>query len=118
MTGDAVFVPASLVYVARPEAEEPATNTVIYPGIAAGTSPEAAERAALEELIERNAVTLKQGVYPATLYKPYRPDRAYRDDFRPDFRAQRRALGRAGHRPWPLPQCPGRVPVPRRAAAL
>lgn len=186
MTGDAVFVPASLVYLARPKAGEPPTNAIIYAGIAAGHSLEDAERAALEEIIERDAITLwwhsgapalalrqppvvrealatpwdsgairyqliafktlldvpvigafledsqhdvvalgtacraepaaaalkalceaiqlrtlslalldpssgvwramEQSIHPVTLYKPYRPDRAYLDDFRPDLR--------------------------------
>lgn len=57
------LVPASLVYVTYPRAEgptraAPVTNPVIVAGIAAGVTRADAECAALEELIERDAVTV------------------------------------------------------------
>jgi len=57
------LVPASLVYVTYPRAEGPTrdaslTNPVIAAGIATGATCEEAECVALEELIERDAVTV------------------------------------------------------------
>jgi ribosomal protein S12 methylthiotransferase accessory factor len=60
-TGSAVWVPASFVYInyyAGALASEPRTNFVLYSGIAAGPGREAAEEAALEELIERDATMI------------------------------------------------------------
>jgi ribosomal protein S12 methylthiotransferase accessory factor len=61
LTERQVLVPASLVYinyyVGRLTAEPP-TNFVMYAGIAAGAGREAAERSALEELIERDATVI------------------------------------------------------------
>ncbi|MGH8885550.1 MAG: YcaO-like family protein [Egibacteraceae bacterium] len=61
-TGERVLLPACLVYItyfrATPPTTEPMTNPALYAGIAAGRSREAAERAALLEVIERDAVTL------------------------------------------------------------
>lgn len=61
-TGERALVPASLVYVtyheASPTAAEPRTNATAYAGVAAGTSRERAEYAALLELFERDAVAL------------------------------------------------------------
>lgn len=59
--GRPTWVPASLVWVnyfVGPRAAEPRTNFVVYAGIAAGTSRADAERAALEEIIERDATEL------------------------------------------------------------
>ncbi len=61
MTGDSVRVPASIVYAnyfSGPRRTEPCTNFVNYTGIAAGPNRDAAERAALEEVIERDATVL------------------------------------------------------------
>ncbi|MGH8885551.1 MAG: YcaO-like family protein [Egibacteraceae bacterium] len=61
LTGGRVLVPASLVwinYFRDRYAGEPRTNFVIYSGIATGQTREDAERAALEELIERDAMTI------------------------------------------------------------
>jgi ribosomal protein S12 methylthiotransferase accessory factor len=60
-TGTACLVPATLVYVTYPRIDGPThtellTNPPMVAGIAAGPSQEAAECAALEELIERDAV--------------------------------------------------------------
>ncbi|NJO81372.1 MAG: hypothetical protein HC828_00520 [Blastochloris sp.] len=62
-TGTERFVPAALVYVTYPRIDGPTrtallTNPPIVAGIAAGQSREAAECAALEELIERDAVMM------------------------------------------------------------
>jgi ribosomal protein S12 methylthiotransferase accessory factor len=60
-SGRPVLVPASLAYLnfRHPTyASEPPTNGVILPGIAAGRSREDAERAAIAEIVERDAVTL------------------------------------------------------------
>lgn len=62
-TGADRLVPAALVYVTYPRIDGPTrtallTNPPIAAGIAAGPSREAAECAALEELIERDAVTV------------------------------------------------------------
>ncbi len=60
-SGQEILVPASLVYInfyVGRLAEEPLTNFVIYSGIAAGAGREAAERSALEELIERDATMI------------------------------------------------------------
>lgn len=60
--GEPVLVPASLVwvtfYTGEPTRAEPKTNFTNYAGVAAGDTPEAAERSALEELFERDAVML------------------------------------------------------------
>lgn len=59
--GEAVWVPASFVYInyyGGALAAEPKTNFVLYSGIAAGPSREEAEQAALEELIERDATMI------------------------------------------------------------
>jgi ribosomal protein S12 methylthiotransferase accessory factor len=56
-----VLVPGSLAYLNFRHgtyASEPATNGVILAGIAAGTSREDAERSAIAETVERDAVTL------------------------------------------------------------
>jgi ribosomal protein S12 methylthiotransferase accessory factor len=58
-----IYVPASLVYPTffspiSPTAHEPRTNSVMYAGIAAGATREDAQRAAIEELFERDAVML------------------------------------------------------------
>jgi ribosomal protein S12 methylthiotransferase accessory factor len=56
--GAPVWLPASLVWVnyfVGPRTDEPRTNFVVYAGIATGTSRRDAERAALEEIIERDA---------------------------------------------------------------
>ncbi len=60
-TGDSVAVPASWVWTSwstGPAAGEPKTHGTIYAGIAAGPSREEAERSALAELVERDAVHL------------------------------------------------------------
>lgn len=60
-SGAPVWAPASLVYInyfTGPHAGAPLTNFVNYAGIACGPTREAAERAALEELIERDATTI------------------------------------------------------------
>ncbi|HBL29017.1 MAG TPA: hypothetical protein DD490_19455, partial [Acidobacteria bacterium] len=60
-TGEAVRVPASFVYInyyGGALAGEPRTNFVLYSGIATGPNREAAEEAALEELIERDATMI------------------------------------------------------------
>lgn len=60
-TGAAVLVPASLVYLNYHQGShraEPATNFLVYAGIACGASLADAERRALEELLERDAVML------------------------------------------------------------
>lgn len=61
-TGGRVLVPASLTWVTfftgEPTRGEPRTNFTNYAGIAAGSSREAAELAALEEVLERDAVTV------------------------------------------------------------
>ncbi|MFJ3616791.1 YcaO-like family protein [Streptomyces iakyrus] len=59
--GEEVLVPASLAYVnyfRGPHATEPPTNYPLLAGTAAGRSPEQARRAALEEVLERDAVTV------------------------------------------------------------
>ncbi|MFG3661003.1 YcaO-like family protein [Streptomyces sp. NPDC047706] len=59
--GEEVLVPASLAYVnyfRGPHCAEPPTNYPLLAGTAAGTSPGRARRAALEEVLERDAVTL------------------------------------------------------------
>ncbi len=56
-----VLLPASIVYVnfyAGPYADEPPTNFVMYSGVACGPSRAEAERAALEELMERDATMI------------------------------------------------------------
>lgn len=60
-TGEPVLVPASLAYINYFLGErmaEPKTNFVVYSGVAAGPSREAAERSALEELVERDATMI------------------------------------------------------------
>ncbi|GAA0423338.1 hypothetical protein Acor_73830 [Acrocarpospora corrugata] len=60
-TGEPVLVPASMVwldYFHGPRAAEPATHSLFYSGIAAGPTRRRAERAALEELFERDATTI------------------------------------------------------------
>ena len=60
-TNEITWVPASVTYInyfTGPCALEPRTNFVMYSGIAAGETREAAERSALAELIERDAVML------------------------------------------------------------
>ena len=61
-TRSTVLVPASLVwgtyFRSEPGASEPWTNGVLYAGIAAGPTRAVAERSALFELLERDAVTL------------------------------------------------------------
>lgn len=60
-TGEPAWVPASLVYpnyFVDALAYEPKTNFVNLSGIAAGAGREDAERSALEEVIERDAVTV------------------------------------------------------------
>lgn len=60
-SGKEILVPASLVYInfyVGRLAQEPMTNFVIYSGIAAGAGREAAERSALEELLERDATMI------------------------------------------------------------
>jgi ribosomal protein S12 methylthiotransferase accessory factor len=60
LTDAAVLAPASLAYInfyRGPYQDEPPTNFVPYAGVAAGPTRAAAERSALEELIERDAVT-------------------------------------------------------------
>ncbi|WP_158581715.1 YcaO-like family protein [Actinomadura spongiicola] len=59
--GGEILVPASLVYVnyfRGARAAEPPTNYPVLAGTAAGTSPPEATVAALEEVLERDAVTL------------------------------------------------------------
>jgi len=59
--GTATLVPASLVYLNYHRAGHvgrPATNVQAFAGIAAGRTVAAATRAALEELLERDAVTM------------------------------------------------------------
>lgn len=59
--GTRVAVPASLVwcnYFVGPRLREPCTNFVIFAGIAAGQNRRHAETAAMEEIIERDAVEL------------------------------------------------------------
>ncbi|WP_242910572.1 YcaO-like family protein [Actinomadura terrae] len=59
--GAEVLVPASLTYVnyfRGPRRSEPPTNYPILAGTATGTSLHQAQRAALEEVLERDAVTL------------------------------------------------------------
>ncbi|MFH0515607.1 YcaO-like family protein [Streptomyces sp. M41] len=59
--GEEVLVPASLAYVnyfRGPHSAEPPTNYPLLAGTAAGRSPEQARRAALEEVLERDAVTV------------------------------------------------------------
>ncbi|MEG3627834.1 YcaO-like family protein [Streptomyces poriticola] len=59
--GGEVLVPASLAYVnyfRGPHSAEPATNYPLLAGTAAGPGPEQAQRAALEEVLERDAVTV------------------------------------------------------------
>lgn len=59
--GSRVLLPASLVYInyfAGALAAEPKTHFVAYAGIATGPSRTEAERAALEELIERDATMI------------------------------------------------------------
>ncbi|MBG0857021.1 YcaO-like family protein [Streptomyces spinoverrucosus] len=59
--GAEVLVPASLAYVnyfRGPHSTEPPTNYPLLAGTAAGTDPEQARRAALEEVLERDAVTV------------------------------------------------------------
>ncbi|MEU1876993.1 YcaO-like family protein [Streptosporangium sp. NPDC020072] len=59
--GSRVLVPASLVwldYFHGPRAAEPPTHALPYSGIATGRGREHAERAALEELFERDATTI------------------------------------------------------------
>lgn len=55
-----VLVPASLVYLNpyRVLKSAPRTNFMIYAGIAAGSSTVSAQRSAIEEVIERDAVTM------------------------------------------------------------
>lgn len=61
-TGERTQVPASLVYVTfftgEPTRREPLTHFTNYAGVAAGATREGAERSALEELFERDAVML------------------------------------------------------------
>ncbi|MFG2972295.1 YcaO-like family protein [Streptomyces sp. NPDC048331] len=60
-TGEEVLVPASLSYVnyfRGTRRVEPPTNYPVLAGTAAGPSPEQARRSALEEVFERDAVTL------------------------------------------------------------
>lgn len=60
-TGERVLVPASLAYInffLGERAAEPRTHFVVYSGVAAGPSREAAERSALEELVERDATMI------------------------------------------------------------
>lgn len=57
-TGRETLVPASLVYLNYRPPDAPVTNLQIYAGIAAGESIEQAERHALEELFERDAMTI------------------------------------------------------------
>lgn len=62
--GTTVLVPASLVHLdfyRGPYAGHPPTNALQYAGIAAGPSRQAAEQAALEELVERDATALWWG---------------------------------------------------------
>ncbi|MGQ0776853.1 MAG: YcaO-like family protein [Pseudonocardiales bacterium] len=59
--GSPLLVPASVVYLnfyRGPYRSEPPTNPLCYAGIATGPNRSAAERAALEELLERDAVAL------------------------------------------------------------
>ena len=61
LTGESVLAPASLVYLNPYRglgSEEPRTNFIIYAGIAAGGSVADAQRAAIEEVIERDATTI------------------------------------------------------------
>jgi ribosomal protein S12 methylthiotransferase accessory factor len=61
VTGERVWVPASLVYVnwnSGVSSYDPPTNPAFYPGIAAGTSLDYAICNALEEVVERDAATL------------------------------------------------------------
>lgn len=60
-TNEMQWVPASITYInyfTGPYAQEPRTNFVMYSGIAAGETREEAERSALGELIERDAVMM------------------------------------------------------------
>lgn len=61
-TGERALVPASLTWVTfftgEPTRVEPRTHFTNYAGVAAGPSREAAELSALEEVLERDAVTL------------------------------------------------------------
>ena len=57
-SGGDTWIPASLAhldYVHGTRADEPPTHSLMYSGIAAGTDRAAAERSALEELLERDA---------------------------------------------------------------
>ncbi len=59
LVAEPVLVPASLVWVNYfhgPREYEPRTNFVVFAGVAAGVSRADAERSALEEVIERDAV--------------------------------------------------------------
>jgi ribosomal protein S12 methylthiotransferase accessory factor len=61
ISGEEELVPASLVYLnyyRGSHTAEPHTNLQVFGGIAAGQSPERAERSALEELFERDATTI------------------------------------------------------------
>lgn len=55
-TGRTVLVPASLVYLNVRDV--PATNPLVYAGIAAGPSPASAQLAALHEIVERDATAI------------------------------------------------------------
>jgi ribosomal protein S12 methylthiotransferase accessory factor len=60
-TGAPVLVPGSLVWVnwfTGPRRHDPPTNFSMLAGLAAGTSPDHAQRSALEELIERDATMI------------------------------------------------------------
>lgn len=57
-TGRETLVPATLVYLNYRPLGAPVTNLQIYAGIATGESAEQAERRALEELFERDALTI------------------------------------------------------------
>lgn len=57
-TGREALVPAALVYLNYRPPGVPLTNLQIYAGIAAGESAEQAQRHALEELFERDALTI------------------------------------------------------------
>ncbi|MBV9688736.1 MAG: YcaO-like family protein [Ktedonobacteraceae bacterium] len=57
----AAWMPASLVYVnwyAGAHKDEPATNNLYYPGVAAGSTLDAALVSAIEEIIERDATMI------------------------------------------------------------
>ncbi|WP_208325990.1 YcaO-like family protein [Amycolatopsis arida] len=105
--GGPILVPAALTYLNGPgtrPGEHPAISTQAFAGIAAGPSVAAAERAALEELLERDAVTL--------WWYSGAPARALRADHDPRLALLRADTVAAGLDPTFLAiPCPFDVPV-------